>query len=220
MIKTITILACLYVTLLSNVACSERENLTEPIEITANKTIDVKQLKKAMSIIQNELNTNQSLVNKIRENAENVSYSKGADQPIPQYLDQETLDYFMSLINFQGNVDLNEINQIIHENILANQVGHENFIDSTNFSNNTKIILRDLISENPSIIDLSSDPRFQSLSNSEKSMLLDIEVVTNPQNRVSEAGCAAVGGVIGTVINPGVGTFIGILVGGLLCHGK
>ena len=51
--KTITILACLYVTLLSNVACSERENLTEPIEITANKTIDVKQLKKAMSIIQN-----------------------------------------------------------------------------------------------------------------------------------------------------------------------
>ena len=137
--KTITILACLYVTLLSNVACSERENLTEPIEITANKTIDVKQLKKAMSIIQNELNTNQSLVNKIRENAENVSYSKGADQPIPQYLDQETLDYFMSLINFQGNVDLNEINQIIHENILANQVGHENLLILLTFLTTQKL---------------------------------------------------------------------------------
>lgn len=216
----IFITACFFIMLLPNIACSDRQNSSEQLQNITNKTVDVKELKSALKIIQNELNTNEILMNKIRNNLQNVSYLKGENGPIPQYIDQETLDYFTSLIGYQGSVDLSLINQLIAENVRANQIGHDSYIASTDFSERAKIIMRDLISEYPTITDLSSDPNFQLLSVYEQTMLLDIEVVTDPENRYPAAGCAAVGGLIGTVISPGVGTWIGILVGGLLCTGK
>jgi hypothetical protein len=117
-------------------------------------------------------------------------------------IDQETLDYYASLLGYDpGIANVEDVNQLIEHYGIATEEGLMSFLDQYPIDEVTKQTL-DAISKGNWIENLNTVPGFSELDISEKEIIQFANTfVIESENRF---GC-------------GVGAFIGIIIGGFIC---
>ncbi|MEG2079256.1 hypothetical protein [Chryseobacterium sp.] len=225
--KTITVMACLSIALMPNMACSEFEQNDSSTETTNSLTktkskqqvgslsnrnagnIDVQYVYDSSMTLLQEVQSNEALQNSIRNPVIN------SDGSI-QYINQQTLDYMLNNVEYTDAISLNQVNNIASEIIKAKDIGYTNYIDGMDISATAKSIVKDLLNEKRSYKTPAEYPGFEELVQSEKDMLnasysLGEMARQDPNYSQSELHWAAIlaGGVIGFSIGGWPGFFIG-----------
>lgn len=137
-----------------------------------------------------------------------------------QELTQELVDEYAVMLGYEiGEVGLSDVEEIIDKYNLASSVGIEEFLEEYNYTEFTKLTLKD-ISEGNWIEGLENQPNYNNLNLNEKELLsLTNAYVQEMEARGSStanfwAGFGAVVGAIGGSLLCGVCTVVGAILGG------
>lgn len=199
-----------------------------PEESLSLSKVSIKELKEAYKGMKTELDKNPKLIKRIRDGYNNKSATNNN-----QFIDQVTLDqliYSSGLQNVQ--ISLSQVNTLIGENINAQNIGADDYINEHLDLNDTTInYLDQLVVDDEFISDLETQQEFLSLSSNDQDLLVTINEVSEERHLLSKYSSktsaddffndgfyvgSSVGTAIGLVACGGVCGLIGWLVGGII----
>lgn len=236
--KVITTMACLTIAIMPNMACSDLDNRESDVKQTlstqvknfntggslANRTVanaDSKYIYDSSMLLIEEIQNNENLLNAIRNPQVNPDGSL-------QFINQDTLDSLLILIDFEESIDLQTINLIIAKSIDAYSDGYQSTINNMKFSPEATYIFNDMLNVETQYSEVTDYPSFYSLNQNEQDLaqnVFNFSSYSRIQFEYVEAffwlsGGIVTGAMIGGAFGPG-GALIGAIIGGavgVVCH--
>lgn len=125
-------------------SCTDSNNVENQEMLTKNTydfekyQIKVGEMNKQFLTLNENLLNNKEFLLSLRSNLE-------LNRGVHQYIDQETYNNFITITGVNPNLTLSEVNNLIYENIQAQEIGYLEYIDEANFSVKTKEFLSDIV---------------------------------------------------------------------------
>ncbi|TXD81758.1 hypothetical protein ESY86_16230 [Subsaximicrobium wynnwilliamsii] len=140
-------------------------------------------------------------VDLVNQNFENLQMSKGTDYEITQ----ELVDQYAVMLGYEaGEFDMVLVEEVVDKYADVLDRGYEQVLDDYALTSFAKITLVQ-IAEGNWIEDLENNPNYGNLSLTEKEMLSVANAYSQQSMQRLDAG-------------PGIGAFIGLIVGGFICN--